>query len=119
MTFSATLKIIVACFAVAALVATSMSGSESAGLKGSSRKLQFTPSDVTSRSFGIINSINPASFVPATVSSITPNSAGILATLNPPPPVKAIVPEVPVGPVTIITNTVLTQSAAILKGLNP
>jgi hypothetical protein len=119
MTFPVTpLKILGACFAVAALVATAMSGSESAGLKGA-RKLQplgLSPADavnsIIADSFGIITTINPPPFVPAEVNSITANSVGIIATLNPPP-------VVPVNPATTATDTVLSQAAEIFKGLNP
>jgi hypothetical protein len=97
MTLSTPLKSIIACFAVAALVATAMGGSESTGLKGS-RKLQplgLSPSDA--------------------VNSIIANSFGIIATLNPPP----VVPVVPVNEATTATNTVAIQSAQIFKGFNP
>jgi hypothetical protein len=95
MTFSAPLKIIVACFAVVALVATAMSGSESAGLKGS-RQLQqnlgLAPGDA--------------------VNSIIANSFGIVFSLSPQP-------VVPVGSATAATNTIFSQANEIFKGLSP
>lgn len=138
MTFSTPLfKIIVACFAVAALVATAMTGSESAGLKGS-RKLQPSPvnsifassnaifanlnppppvtplNSIFANSKGIFANLNPTPPV-IPVNSIITNSNGIIATINPPP-----VPVVnPLGPATIATNSVLFNAAQIFKTLNP
>jgi hypothetical protein len=96
MTFSAPLKLMFACFAVAALVATAMSGSESAGLKGSRQlqyvQLQYTPANA--------------------VNSIITNSFGIVNTLNPPP-------VQPLNPAATATNSVLAQAANIFNTLNP
>jgi hypothetical protein len=113
MTCSTPLKILVACFAVAALMATTMSGSESAGLKGS-RKLQslgLPPSDsvdsIFANSFGIAAALNPPPFVPAEVNSITANSFGIAAAFNPPP----VVP--------VAVNSIFANSFGIAATLNP
>jgi hypothetical protein len=117
MTFSAPLKLMFACFAVAALVATAMSGSESAGLKGSRQlqysQLQYSPANavnsISANSFGIVFSLSPE---PANaVNSINTNSFGIVNTLNPPP-------VVPMGSATAATNTIFSQAAEIFKGLN-
>jgi hypothetical protein len=98
MTFSTPLKIIVACFAVAALlVATTMNGSESAGLKGS-RKLQM-----------------PVGLSPAdTVASIIGNSNNIIASILPPPP-----PPPPLGDATIAVNTIQTETLRNFELFNP
>jgi hypothetical protein len=91
MTFSAPLKILFACFAIAALVATVMSGTESTGLKGS-RQLQFATAGADA------------------VNSIINNSFGIVATLNP--------PLQPLPPATA-TNSVMAQAREIFRSLNP
>jgi hypothetical protein len=96
MTLSSPLKIIVACFAIAALVGTAMSGSESAGLKGS-RKLQ---------SFG-----GPASDA---VNSIFSNSNNIISSLNP-----AIVAAPPPGVATVAVNAVNANAAFIFQAPPP
>jgi hypothetical protein len=96
MTFSTPLKIIVACFAVAALlVATTMNGSESAGLKGS-RKLQVgqSPGDA--------------------VASIFFNSNAIIASIVPPPP-----PPPPPGKATVAVNNINNGAATVFLGFNP
>jgi hypothetical protein len=92
MTFSTPLKILVACFAVAALVATAMSGSESAGLKGS-RQLQ-----------GLTAS--------AAVASIISNSDSIIFSIKPQP----VLP--PPNAATVATNTVFSQANDIFMGFN-
>jgi hypothetical protein len=83
MTLSAPIKIIVSCFAVAALVATTMSGSGSAGLKGA-RKLQS----------GVFASPNP------TINGVFVNSNSIFA---------AVLPPLTAG--TIAANTITSQAA--------
>jgi chemotaxis protein CheY-P-specific phosphatase CheC len=93
MTFSAPLKIIVACFSIAALVVTVMNGSESSGLKGT-RMLQLSAADavnsIISNSQNTINQLNPARKPP------TPPSASVVA-----------------------TNTVVAQSNNIFRYFNP
>jgi hypothetical protein len=97
MTFSAPLKIIVACFAIAALVATVMNGSESSdGLKGT-RMLQLSAADA--------------------VSSIISNSQNTLK------PAGVLSPQTPYSSQryssVVATNTVIAQSNFIFKSLNP
>jgi hypothetical protein len=99
MTFSTPFKIIVACFAVVALVATAMSGSSaSAGLKGSRKLQQFVGA--------------PPSVV---INSIFANSNAIIASINP----AAVAPPPPPGRAAIAINTVNVQAANIFADFNP
>jgi hypothetical protein len=104
MTFSAPLKIIVACFAIAALVATAMNGSESsAGLKGTRMLQQGFP-----RGFPSFTGISPFN----AVNSVNSNSQNIINQLSP------AISNNPRASV-IATNTVVAQSNNIFRYFNP
>jgi hypothetical protein len=108
MTISTPFKIIIACFAVAAVMATVMTGSSSdtsAGLKGSARKLQF--------GFAGVPPANPT----LAVNNIFFKSNAIITALN--PAISAAPPPPPPGAATIATNTVAFQSAQIFQTFNP
>jgi hypothetical protein len=99
MTLSTPIKIIIACFAVAALVMTATTGRVSAGLKGSRKLQQGNPNvainSIFSNSNSIILSLNPDA-----------NPVRRFPQLFPPPPP-------PIG--TIAVNTINGNAAAIIK----
>jgi hypothetical protein len=101
MTLSTPLKIIIACFAVAALVATTMSGGSvnSTGLKGSRKLQQGNPNVAINSIFGNSESI---------VTFLNPDAVPVrrFPQLFPPPPP-------PIG--TIAANTIPVNAAVIIK----
>jgi hypothetical protein len=91
MTLSTPIKIVVACFAVAALMATAMSGSSSettAGLKGSARKLTMDKMSAPVQFFSFLGNPNIVNlqFVPDVVS--LPVDPRAIVPTPPSPPVQ-------------------------------